>query len=497
MSKSKSNYQSLVKSTAVFGGAQLIQMLVTILRAKCIALFFGSAGMGINAMLQSSITSISNFSSFGIFQSAVRDISKAYENGDEKKLSRVKTIFERLVWFTGILGTLICIASAPFLSKFAFGSTEYTGSFILLSLSILLMALANGKTVILQATRNLSYLAKSSVFGAFFSLALGIPLYYYLKINGIALALVIGYLISYLVRVYYTRKITFCQIDKIELKEVRIEGSQMIKLGSVLMFGTFLITLFTYLTNIFIGRWGSIEHVGLFQGASSLTTQSIFVVISVLASDFFPRLSAVCTDAKKANEIINQQLELVILIIGPIVIFIISFTPAIVSLLLSKEFLIIVPLLRWMALSLLFRGIWFVMSYVILAQGDLKSYLTYDALIGNGLNFVLNIVAYAFWGLNGLGVSFLLGSIVVSTMLCLIVFKKYTFKLSYSFYRLFLVTLLLGIFSFLITHSLHGFFLYLCSLFIIILSIYTSIMMLNHRTDFYQLIAKRIFKQKV
>ena len=441
--------------------------------------------MGINAILQSSITSISNFSSFGIFQSAVRDISQAYESGDEKKLSRVKTIFERLVWFTGILGTLICIASAPFLSKFAFGSTEYTWSFILLSISVLLMALANAKTVILQGTRNLSYLAKSSVFGAFFSLAIGIPLYYYLKINGIALALVIGYLLSYLVRVYYTRKITFCQIDKIELKEVRVEGAQMIKLGTVLMFGTVLITLFTYLTNIFIGRWGSIEHVGLFQGASSLTTQSVFVVISVLASDFFPRLSAVTTDAKKANEIINQQLELVILIIGPIVLLIISFTPVIVRLLLSKEFLIIVPLLRWMALSLLFRGIWFVMSYVILAQGDRKSYLIYDALIGNGLNFVLNIVAYAFWGLNGLGVSFLLGSILVSIIIFLVVCKKTTFSFNIDCLKKFLFFLFAGSLTLIISSfnstPIQSYFL---NSFVLIVASFYSLMILDRRIGF-------------
>lgn len=496
MDNKTSSYRSLVKSTVVFGGAQLIQMLFTILRAKFIALFLGTAGMGINAILQSSITSISNFSSFGIFQSVVRDISQAYESNDKKKLGRVISIFERLVWFTGILGTLICLASSSFLSKFAFGNTEYTGSFMLLSSSLLLLALANGKTVILQGTRNLSYLAKSSVLGAFLSLLMGIPLYFYLKISGIVFAIVFGYLISYLVRLYYTRKITFCQIDKIGLKEVRSEGGQIIKLGSVLMFGTVLITAFTYLTNVFIGRWGSIEHVGLFQGASSLTTQSIFVVISVLASDFFPRLSAVCTDVKKANEIINQQLELVILIIGPIVILIVSFTPLIISLLLSKEFLIIVPLLRWMAISLLFRGIWFVLSYVILAHGDRKSYLIYDALIGNGLIFVMNTIAYAFWGLNGLGVSFLISSVLVSIILFIVVYKKTCFSLERNclkkfFFYIFAVFLTFILSSF-IKSSIQ---IYCLNSFVLIAASFNSLMILDRRIGFVLFLKNRFIRK--
>ena len=222
MVNNNSSYKSMVKSTAVFGGAQIIQMLIIILRAKFIAVFLGSEGMGLNAIFQSTIAVISSFSCFGIFQSAVRDISQSYESGDGNKLSRTTAIFERLVWLAGGLGLMVCLLGSYWLSKLAFSNQDFTWYFALLSIAVFFMALSNGKTVFLQGTRNLAYLAKASILAAALSLALSIPLFYFFGSIGIVISIISSSLFLYLSQLYYSRKIKLEKIKTIKLNQILI-----------------------------------------------------------------------------------------------------------------------------------------------------------------------------------------------------------------------------------------------------------------------------------
>ncbi|WGQ07517.1 oligosaccharide flippase family protein [Pedobacter gandavensis] len=496
MDKESSSYKSTVKSTAIFGGAQGIQMLVTILRAKAIAIILGSHGMGVNAIFQSTIAIISSLSSFGIFQSAVRDISQEHETGDSSKLSRITLIFYRMVLAAGLLGLLICLCFSTLLSKWAFQNYDYTWHFAFLSVGVLFSALANGKTVFLQGTRNLISLAKASVLAALIGLSLAIPFFYYFGIFGIVLSINISSLLLYLTQLYFTRKIKLEKVNNLSLVQTINESKPIVKLGSILMLGMVVLTGFTYLTNVFIGRFGKIEDVGLFQGVSSITSQSIAIVIAVLASDFFPRLAAVFQDKQKVKLMVNQQAELVSIIITPITVILIVFAPLIIKVLLSSEFLVVVPMLRLISLSLLFRGVWLIMSYVILAKGDKKAYLIFDSLIGNGLLFLLNILAYSFWGLLGLGISYLAGSVSVSVILFFIVKIKYDFNFNSEFLKVYGLLILLALCSYSAACFLSGWAQYILSGIIVIVSLGYSMYVLNKRIGIFNKILQVVKGKK-
>lgn len=491
MNTNQTTYKAMVKSTAVFGGAQIIQMLVVILRAKFIAVLLGSEGMGLNAIFQSTITVITSFSCFGIFQSAVRNISQAHESGDKMHLSFIYDIFNKLVLIAGSLGLLICVLGSYWLSELSFNNDDYKLYFALLSLSIFFTALSNGKMVLLQGTRNLNYLAKASIIGSIVGLIIGIPMYYFLGTLGVVLSIISSSFALYISQLYYSKKIDLVKINDLKCNQIIEHGSPIVKLGIVLMISTVMITLFTYLTNIYISRFGKIEDVGLFQGVSSITNQSIAIIIAVLASDFFPRLSAIYQDRIKVKTMVNEQLELVSLIIAPIIVVLIVFSKMIITILLSKDFIVVVPMLRWMSLSLLARGVWLTMSYVILANGDKKTYFLYDALIGNGLLFILNIISYSYWGLQGLAISFLVGSILGSCILYAIVKIKYEFNFSIGFIKILAVLLIMVVFAYLIISFFEGWIEFGLSTIIIGLTVTFSFVILNKRIGILQMFKAR------
>jgi O-antigen/teichoic acid export membrane protein len=410
-------------------------MLVSILKAKIIAVLLGSAGMGINAIFYSTLFALYNFSSLGINHSAVRNISQAHETADVNKLSVLLKIFKRLVLATGLFGMVICLIGSRWLSAFSFGNKQHVWSFVILSGAVLFMSLTNGEIAIFKGTRNLKLLAQSSVISPLASLAVSIPLFYFLKLDGIAVSIFAGYLFMFLMFTWFEKKIPIKQVPKLSFAEAKEESKSMITLGVALMTGSTMISLFTYITNIYIGRTGSIQDVGLFQGAASITIQSILMIGTVLASDFYPRLSSVCNETEKVNKMVNLQLEIITLVIAPIVVLLMLLTPLIVRLLLSSEFVLIVPMVQWMSFSLLFRGIWQTMSYIILAKGDKTAYFIYDALVGNGLNFGLNLLAYTFGGLTGLSISFVAGSVLVSIILFTVIRKRYQLKITTGYLR--------------------------------------------------------------
>ena len=83
-----------------------------------------------------------------------------------------------------------------------------------------------------------------------------------------------------------------------------------------------------------------------------------------------------------------------------------------------------------MALSLIFRIIWHTFSFVILAHGLRKTYFWFDAILGNGLVFVMNLVAYYLWGLDGLAYSYVCGAILMVAVLALLMRNKYELRLN-------------------------------------------------------------------
>ena len=491
MQEDQSSYKSIAKASATFGGVKVIEIIVTIIKTKVVAILLGPEGMGVQSLFNSTFSMITQFSSLGIFQSSVRDISQAHQAGDEKQISNIVNIVKKWIWIVALLGAIICIGGSKFLSQYVFGSSEYTWQFILLSLAVLFASLSYGNITIMQGRRQLTSLAKASLIGASLSLIATIPLYYFLGVKGIVPAFVTGYLTMYVVNSYFVRKVKLVDGDVISLKEAIVGGFGIVKLGLILMFSNVLMTIFAFTTNLFISKYGTIADVGLFQAAFSVTYGNLIVLIAIMNSDYYPRLSAIHKDKIKVNQIVNQQIELLLLVISPITILLIMAAPLVVQILYSNEFVRIVPMLRWMSIALIFRVVWHSLSYVILANGDKKTYFIYDGLLGNGINFIINILAYYYLGLKGLAISFVLGAIFMSIILTIITYIKYDFKYSRSFWRLLFFFLVMSIISYIFITIIDSHWGYILCLLPLFITITTSIYVFNKRTNMFQFLKRK------
>lgn len=433
---SKKEYNQIVKNTIVLGSSQIVQMGVTFIRAKMIAVLLGPSGMGTNSLILSALMVMQQIASLGIYQSGVRELAVFYHTGEEEKITRIRHVFLCLSTACGVIGVLIMGGLSPVLSKTLFDNQEYTKYFLAVSGAILFMALYNGYATILQATHHLVFLSKATITGALGNLIVAGCSFYFLRMEGIVPAIVGGYIAFWISFRYYEHKIVFPKVEKITPKEFIQQSKGIIKLGVVLMVSSLMIVLFTFLLNVCISKWGSIEEVGLYQSAASIIMQGMLISNMILASDFFPRLSAVYADNRKMNTLINQQLSLLTYIIAPISALIIVFAPFIVTLLLSPDFIVVVKLIQIMSIALIYKAVWMVFSYTILAKGDKKTYFIFDAFLGNGVNFFICIGGFYWQGIEGIAIAYVVSSVFIAILMQVTVKLKYGLKMTANTYRI-------------------------------------------------------------
>ncbi len=435
MNRSENTYRDIARGTAIFGGVQLFQILVNVARGKFIAVLLGPAGMGVSALLTATMAVINQFSSLGLNLGAMRDISMAHAEGDTRRLSAVARVFRRLVLATGVLGGVVTVAGAGLLSRVVFGTTEWRWAFVVLGAMSLLTALAVGETALLQGTRRLSALARSSLAGAVAGLVAGVPMYWLWGTAGIAPAMVVLAATTWLAARWFTRRLP---LEKVILAppETRRLARGMIALGVTLTATGGLTTLANLLIGWFVRHTGGVDDVGLWQASTTITTGYIGFVFSAMAMDYFPRLAAVSDDPAAVRRCVNRQGEMVMLIAAPIIVALLVTAPLVVRLLLSREFGPAVPVVRWMGVALLFKTASFALGYISFAKGDRRTFFWLEGVAANILVLGCAAAGYTLWGVDGLGVASLVTYVVYFAVVAAVAHRRYRFRFEGGFLRL-------------------------------------------------------------
>lgn len=489
-----SSYKHIIKATSIFGGVQVVTILVNIARSKLIAVLLGPAGMGINGMLNSAITMIGNLTNFGLSTSAVKSVAFAFGGGDKAKIASEITVLRRLVWFTGLLGSVVMFVLAPFLSRWSFGSEEYTFSFYIVAGTLLINQVSSGQRVLLQGSRQLAYLAKSTVWGAVLGLVATIPLYYYFKEEGIAYAILLGALNSLLLTYFYSRKISIKSIA-LSWKEVFSRGREMIQLGFFLSLSNLISTGFSYLFRIFINHTGTLEDVGYYSAGFAMISTYFGLIFTAMATDYYPRLSAVSAQNSLVKKEINQQMEVSMLIVSPILCAFIFFADWALIALYSTDFVRIKEMMICAAFGVYFKVASWSIAYVFLAKGHSKLYFA-NEMFTHFYLFILNVIFFKYWGLVGVGVSYCIGYLLYFFQMYKVASIKYEFGLSAEFWKIFWIQITCGAIALIISLLLdRGIFFYGIGILLISFNSYISFRMLDKKIQFSKLIREKLFKK--
>lgn len=489
-SNETSSYRSIFKATSLFGGVQVYQILVGVIKSKFIALLLGPMGMGIQGLYQSTIDLVKSVSAFGLESSAVRDISEAHNSGDHQRLVNVVSIVKRLIWITGLLGLVLALVFSPLLSKVTFGNGDYTWGFIILSSTLLINQICVGQRVILQGMRRLKDLAKASAIGATVGLIVSVPLYYWIGVKGIVPTMVLTSLTAMLLTWYYSNKL---KIEKkpVTTKEAIEGGKSMLKMGVAMSISGILVTVCAYIIRWFIRKEGGVEEVGLYTAGFAIVNNYVGMVFTAMGTDYYPRLAAVNKDNNRCKDIINQQGEIALLVLGPIIISCIIAMPFFIRLIYADSFLAANNYIMFAVAGVLFKAVSWVISYYFLAKAESRLFVINET-ITNIYFLIIYLLGYYCGGLTGLGISFALGYIIYMIQVYIIARKRYDFSFSSSFTTVLFVQLLLVVLCLIVRLVCHSILFYVLGSILLLVCFAYSIITLNRRMQLLKAITSRL-----
>ncbi|MBR9868191.1 MAG: O-antigen translocase [Oceanospirillales bacterium] len=364
-----SSHKQILRSSAVIGGASLLDILIGLIRVKVVAVLLGPAGVGLLGILQNFMSTVSTVSALGVENVGTRQISEAQGRGD---LSAVGIARRALFWGTlvlSVLGALVFWLCSSYVAKYAMGSEEFSGSVSWIALGVALSVAASYQRALLTGTRRIGDIAKISVSSSIISTAIGLSIIYWFKADGIILLIIIGPLIGFIISQIYVARIPHIDIPSSSFMQLSVQWRTLVTLGSAFMVAGLVFLLGQLLVRTMVQQKLSPESLGYFQAAWSISMTYIGFVLSAMGTDYYPRLTQAIHDRIKVNRLVNEQTEVAILLAGPVLLGMLAFSPWVIQLLYTDEFRPAVTILRWQILGDVLKIIAWPMGFVILAAG--------------------------------------------------------------------------------------------------------------------------------
>lgn len=375
----KSSYGQILKSTALVGGSQVINIAIGIVRTKATAMLLGPAGFGLAGLYMSVAQLTQNIAGLGVNQSGVRQIAEAIGTGDNERITRTAIVLSRVSWALGLLGAAVLLIFAAPIAKLTFGNYTNTGGIAILAGVVFLNLVSAGQGALLQGRRRIADFAKMSVLGALLGTVVTIPLVYLFREQGVVPALVAVAAMSLVVSWWYSRRIEVQRIH-VTASQVRVEASGFLKLGFAFMASNLLTMGSAYLIRIVISNKLGLAATGYYQAAWTLGGLYVGLILQAMGADFYPRLTAVANDNDQCNRLVNEQARVSMLLAAPGILVTLTFAPLVISIFYAPAFQEAVGVLRWICLGIAIRVISWPLGYILVAKNAQRLFMLSDFL---------------------------------------------------------------------------------------------------------------------
>lgn len=440
-------------------------------------------------LLQNTLAIISSITGFGLNISGIRIVAVAHAEKDEVALSKTSLVLQRWSIITGILGVLITFLLAKPLSIWTFGTSNYANWFFILSINFIFSSLAVHKMVLLQGTRAMKSLAVSTVVYAVLVTLITIPVYYFFRMDGIIPVLVLSAALNYGVHWFFARKISL-QSVQVSWKETLSRGKTLIQLGFLLSINVIFGHFTTYLLKLYFNFQQTSQSVlGLYVVATTLLVTYVGMIFNAMSTDFYPRLTEVQTDNSKVKSLVNDQIEIGLLLITPLLLLFYCFAPLLIKLLYSQDFIDVVFILKFALSAIIVKAIIWPLAFIILAKGKKRLYF-FQEIVGDAMNILFTILFYEYLGLLGIGVAMFFNYSVYGIYVYRLVKNRFEFDFERETKKVMVVSLLLGVAAVVTVLLFDYSTAYFILPFICIYSFYYSYVTLNNRINIYNYLMK-------
>ena len=469
------SYRNILKATSLFAGVQGVNILLNLMRTKLVAVYLGPAGVGLNAIYNETKELLHETTNCGMDQSGVREISLHYEEwletNNREALDNSLKLTRSLVVTLAILGTILSILLAYPLSLLTFSDAEHVWDFVCLAPAVGISTLICGEMMVLKATRQIKKIAWLSTLTIIIGIITNIPLYYLWGLKGIIPAILLFLAVQLIIVcrysfAHYPFKISFNSAFLKTGKPILILGASFVAQGFVAHGARLLI-------QAYINIHGSVVDVGYYNAVLVIMSMFFGLFASSIAADFFPRLSGIFSNEGERRTVVIRQINVMQILTSPALVAFMVIANIIVPLLLSNEFISIIPILEMALLTGLVKTIATPLQYLPLAAGDAKLYFIAE-LIAYAFMVPIYVLCYSQWGLYGIGYGICIFNVIDLLWAILYCKLKYDVMPDMSNIMFFMFQTLIVLAAYLAVRNLEGWSYVMSSAVLVLVSCLTS-----------------------
>lgn len=424
-----SSYGQILRATSIVGGGKVLTILIGLVRTKVLALLLGPAGIGVMGLLQGVMTTGATLFGLGMGQSGVRQIAAA--DGDPAKLSTVRKALWRSNLVLGLVGLAVLLAFSEPIARLVFGETGRTADVAWMGVGVLVSLIVASQTALLQGMRRIGDMVKAGLVGAFLGTVVGIAVVWWLGAEGIRWFVLATPLFSVLGAAWYARKLPPAEEGAAPAQTFWEQWREMASLGTYLMVTAVAGSLTALAVRSILTRELGVDAAGQFQAAHVISGQYLGLVLGAMAADYYPRLTGSVGDKEKQNGTVNDQLEVALLLVAPLVLSVVALAPWMLTLLYSADFQMAAGILRWQVLGDVLKVASWALGFIILAHGDGKVFLFAELTTHATFIAALYLLLPAL-GLQAAGVAFWLQYVYYFPLVWWITRQRYGFRLRAS-----------------------------------------------------------------
>ena len=373
------SYRQMLHSWSILGGSSSTNYLISLVRIKILAIILGPTGVGLIGLYTSAIDLFSTVPN-SISNSGVREIARASSANDAPAIAHWDQILRWSGLIIGTLGWLLAILLAKPVGISLLDSPGHVVAISILGAALFLNALSASRVAVLKGLRRVKYLALINVVGALLTTVIASCLYYAFGTKAITPVLVLSAGVNYGLVFWFSNQIRL-DPHRLYWREAVSGIKTLMRLGVAFLITTLVITGLDMLTRVAVAQLFGIHAAGIYQAALAISGTFAVVVLAALGADFYPRLSSAIYDELLASRLVNQQLELGVLLLLPILLTALAFAPVILRILYSDEFVAGFEVLRWLLLGVFFKVLSWPVSFIPLAKRAMPWVLLSQAVL--------------------------------------------------------------------------------------------------------------------
>lgn len=357
--------RKILRAVLSIGLSSVAMLLLSAVRAKVVAVELGATGVGILGIVTTSVVLASTLLGAGLGASGVRAVASSPDQDGHRSVVQVAVV-------RGSVLLAVVAGPAVGLGWWAWGDRVIPGSATQgfapwLALAVVATIGTAGASALLNGLGRIGALASSGALGSVagtlvFLGAMQLSDRWGLVSAFAAVPLMTGLVSGALAWSTYPRGLHVPRALWVP------QLARMLVLGLAVSSSVILTNASQLLARVWVSHELGIVQAGYLQATLAMGAVYLGFVLSALGAEYYPRISALHDDRTRLNRAANDQIRVVLVLGGPIILWAIATAPWLLYLLYSAEFQVAQTLLRLLLVGDVFKLVGWCVGYLFLAR---------------------------------------------------------------------------------------------------------------------------------